>query len=89
MKAYGLMPNQLTVLSFIQASFDERGYPPSYQEILDGCGFKSKSEIHRFIVALEERGHLHRLPKRRRSIALGPTPKPKRCPHCHLPLVGA
>lgn len=84
MSEYGLMPNQRAVLDFIKATVDALGYSPSYQEILDGCGFKSKSEVHRLVLALEERGHIHRIPKRGRSLALGParTETIWRCPHC-------
>ena len=48
----------------------ETGVCPSMQEMADAMGLKSKNSIHRMIVALEEAGHIARLPYRARSLAL-------------------
>lgn len=44
------------------------GVAPSFEEMKDAIGLKSKSGVHRLIVALEERGKIARLRNRARSI---------------------
>ena len=46
----------------------EDGVPPSFDEMKDALGLKSKSGIHRLITALEERGFIRRLPNRARAL---------------------
>ncbi|MEX1148156.1 MAG: transcriptional repressor LexA, partial [Sphingomonadales bacterium] len=43
---------------------------PSYDEMKDALGLKSKSGIHRLIKALEERGFIRRLPHRARALEI-------------------
>lgn len=43
---------------------------PSFDEMREALGLKSKSGVHRLVIALEERGHLRRLPNRARAIEL-------------------
>ena len=47
-------------LDFIKAHHREKGYPPSYDEIADHLGIKSKSGVNRIVVSLEEQGHIRR-----------------------------
>ncbi len=61
---------QKQLLDFIKARMAETGVCPSMQEMADAMGLKSKNSIHRMIVALEEAGHIARLPYRARSLAL-------------------
>ena len=61
---------QKQLLDFIKARMAETGVCPSMQEMADAMGLKSKSGVHRLIVALEEAGHIARLPYRARSLAL-------------------
>ena len=42
--------------------------PPSFDEMKDALDLRSKSGIHRLIMALEERGFIRRLPNRARAI---------------------
>lgn len=67
----GMTPAQRDLLAFI-ASFIEAhdGVPPSFDEMKDALGLKSKSGIHRLILALEERGKIARLPNRARCIEI-------------------
>ena len=44
------------------------GVPPSFDEMKDALDLKSKSGIHRLIMALVERGFIRRLPNRARAI---------------------
>lgn len=63
-----LTRKQLELLNFIRARLDAEGVPPSFDEMKDALGLRSKSGIHRLIVALEERGFIRRLPHRARAI---------------------
>ena len=47
---------------------DAGGISPSFEEMKEALGLKSKSGIHRLISALEERGFLRRLPNRARAL---------------------
>jgi repressor LexA len=44
--------------------------PPSFEEMKNALGLKSKSGIHRLISALVERGYIERLPHRARAIEI-------------------
>ena len=46
------------------------GVSPTFEEMKDAIGVVSKSGVHRMIIALEERGHIRRLPNRARSIQI-------------------
>jgi len=65
-----LTPKQYELLQFIYQRVKERGIPPSYDEMKDALGLRSKSGIHRLITALEERGFIRRLPHRARAIEI-------------------
>lgn len=63
-----LTPKQQKLLAFIQDRLADGGVSPSFEEMKDALGLKSKSGIHRMISALEERGFLRRLPNRARAL---------------------
>lgn len=64
-----LTRKQQELLTFIRARVAENdGIAPSFEEMKDAVGLKSKSGIHRLITALEERGFIRRLPHRARAI---------------------
>lgn len=65
-----LTTKQQELLFFIRETVSKRGLAPTFEEMKDGVGLKSKSGIHRLILALEERGFIKRLPGRRRAIQL-------------------
>ncbi len=69
-RKHGLTRVQRDVLDFIIAYSSQHGIPPTFQDIADNVGPKSKSCIHRIVTALEERGHIERLPGRARAIRL-------------------
>ena len=50
---------------------------PSFDEMKDGLGLKSKSGIHRILCALEERGYIRKLNNRARAIEVLKIPKNK------------
>ncbi|MEM7462299.1 MAG: transcriptional repressor LexA [Pseudomonadota bacterium] len=63
-----LTRKQQELLLLIQNRLMEDGVPPSFDEMKDALGLKSKSGIHRLITALEERGFIRRLPNRARAL---------------------
>ncbi len=63
-----LTEKQSELLRFIHARLQKTGVPPSFDEMKDALELKSKSGIHRLIMALEERGFIRRLPNRARAL---------------------
>ncbi len=63
-----LTAKQFELLNFIHQRLEETGISPSFEEMKDALGLKSKSGIHRLISALEERSFLRRLPNRARAL---------------------
>ena len=63
-----LTEKQKELLLFIHVRMQDRGVPPSFDEMKDALDLKSKSGIHRLITALVERGFIRRLPHRARAI---------------------
>ncbi len=63
-----LTRKQYEMLEFIDQRIRIDGIPPSYEEMKEIFGMKSKSGIHRIILALEERGFIRRMPYRARAI---------------------
>lgn len=63
-----LTRKQSELLHFIDARLRESGVPPSFDEMKDALDLKSKSGIHRLIIALEERGFIRRLANRARAL---------------------
>lgn len=64
----GLTPRQRDCMLFIQSAYEQTGVGPSYAEIMQGMGLKSKSGINRLVVSLEQRGYISRLSNASRSI---------------------
>jgi len=67
-----LTPKMLQLYGIMKEYKDRNGYIPSYDEMAEMLGLKSKSGIHRLIVAMEKRGALRRLPNQSRAIQLLP-----------------
>jgi repressor LexA len=63
-----LTPKQKQLLLFINERIEATGVPPSFDEMKEALDLKSKSGIHRLIMALEERGFIRRLPHRARAL---------------------
>ena len=63
-----LTKKQSELLRFIHERLKETGVPPSFDEMKDALDLRSKSGIHRLIMALEERGFIRRLPNRARAL---------------------
>src|SRR5919108_1126449 len=69
-KGLGIMltRKQRELLQFIQERLGDTGISPSFDEMKDALGLKSKSGVHRLITGLEERGFIRRLPHRARAL---------------------
>lgn len=65
-----LTKKQHELLLFIDAHLRRTGFSPSFDEMKDALGLRSKSGIHRLISALEERGFLHRRHHRARALEI-------------------
>ena len=63
-----LTHQQEKLLQFINNFQIKSNVTPSFDEMKDGLGLKSKSGIHRILSALEERGYIRKLNNRARAI---------------------
>ncbi len=63
-----LTKKQYELLVFIDQRLNETGVSPSFEEMKDALGLRSKSGIHRLITGLEERGFIRRLAHRARAL---------------------
>src|SRR3954470_9070920 len=63
-----LTRKQQELLIFIQKRLSQDGVSPSFDEMKDALGLKSKSGIHRLITGLEERGFIRRLAHKARAL---------------------
>lgn len=63
-----LTKRQYQLLILIEEHLKKNGVPPSFEEMKQQLGLKSKSGIHRLISGLEERGFIRRLPNKARAL---------------------
>lgn len=63
-----LTAKQRQLLLFIDERLNNGGVSPSFDEMKDALGLKSKSGVHRLISALEERGFIKRMANRARAL---------------------
>jgi repressor LexA len=70
-----LTPKQYELLTFIDRHLKQTGFSPSFEDMKDALQLKSKSGIHRLILALEERGFIGRRPNRARALEVLRTPE--------------
>lgn len=61
---------QKDAYDFIRSYIDEKGFGPSYDEIMKALGLNSKSGVHRIIHGLKERGVLSQRPYLARCIEI-------------------
>jgi repressor LexA len=65
---------QRNLLDFIKYHQGLYRVTPSFDEMREGLGLRSKSGIHRLVAGLEERGYIRRLANRARAIEVLPDP---------------
>lgn len=70
-----LTKKQHQLLLFIRDRMNRDGVAPSFDEMKEALDLRSKSGIHRLIMALEERGFLRRLPHRARALEILKVPE--------------
>ena len=70
-----LTVKQYKLLMFINKVTKETGCCPSFDEMKDAIGLKSKSGIHALISALEERDFIRKLPHKARALEVLRLPK--------------
>lgn len=63
-----LTRKQYELLLFIDSRLKACGVSPSFDEMKEALGLRSKSGIHRLMTGLEERGFVRRLPHRARAL---------------------
>ncbi len=85
-----LTRKQKELLFLIRDRLAEDGVSPSFDEMKEALGLKSKSGIHRLITGLEERGFIKRLPHRARALEIcrmpeGGDSKAARKSHADIP----
>ena len=69
-KVKGLTPRQAQCLKFIRVFTKIRGFSPCLQEIASGMDMKSRSNIHRLVAELRQKGFLSTKPNLARTIKL-------------------
>jgi repressor LexA len=70
-----LTRKQHELLFYIHDRLTESGVSPSFEEMKEALGLKSKSGVHRLISALEEREFIRRLPNRARALEVVKMPE--------------
>ncbi len=65
-----LTKKQKELLNYIQKFQSKNGVTPSYEEMKYALNLKSKSGIHRLVLALEERGFVKRLAHKARALEI-------------------
>jgi len=65
-----LTKKQHELLLFLEERIGQSGVTPSFEEMKNKVGLKSKSGIHRLISALEDRGFIKKLPFKARAIEI-------------------
>ena len=65
-----LTKKQKELLNYIQKFQSKNGVTPSYEEMKSALNLRSKSGIHRLILALEERGFVKRLAHKARALEI-------------------
>jgi len=65
-----LTRKQKELLLLIRDRMASEGVTPSFDEMKEALGLRSKSGIHRLITGLEERGFIRRLPHRARALEI-------------------
>ena len=70
-----LTEKQYNLLAYINKINKEKGQCPSFDEMREAIGLRSKSGIHTLINSLEERGFLRKIPHKARALEVIRLPK--------------
>jgi len=66
----GLTEKQAKFLKVIKDFVDVNGYSPSYEEMKQMNGMRSKSNVHAYVYSLKKRGYVDVIRHSKRSIVL-------------------
>tara|TARA_R110002051_G_scaffold280472_1_gene342070 strand:+ start:132 stop:347 length:216 start_codon:yes stop_codon:yes gene_type:complete len=69
---YGLTLKQKEVFDFIKLYMKKQSVSPSYENIMEATGIKSKSSINKIVAQLVDRKWITRLTGKHRSIQINP-----------------
>ncbi len=69
-----LTKQQLKLFMIIDAGLKKNGICPSFDEMKEAIGLKSKSGVHKIVRSLEERGFITQLPNKARAISIAKYP---------------
>jgi len=83
-----ITPRQTEILETIARYIGEKSYPPSYQEIADQLGIKSKYAILKHIDALVKKGYLEKDSSARALRIIDPEFAPQGSEQPNVPLIG-
>lgn len=72
-----LTPKQHKLLMYIDEFIAQTGHSPSFEEMKEAVGLKSKSGIHALINSLEERGFIRKLAHKARALEVIKLPNTK------------
>ena len=61
---------QKYILDYIHEYIEDHGYSPTYEEIADYFGYRSKGTVHKHITNLEERGYIKKDWNKNRALEL-------------------
>ena len=67
-----LTKKQLRLLQLIHKTVETTGVAPSFDEMKDRLNLRSKSGVHRMVLALKEKGFINRLENRARALEVLP-----------------
>lgn len=70
-----LTKKQRALLMLIHDHLSKNGVTPSFEEMKNAVGLKSKSGIHRLIFELQERGYVKTLPRKARALEIVKMPE--------------
>ncbi|MEE2682889.1 MAG: transcriptional repressor LexA [Actinomycetota bacterium] len=83
---------QRSILTFIDKTIRDKGFPPTVREIGQAVGLNSPASVHNHLGTLQERGYIRRDPTKPRAIEVhwdaGSGAIIDRRPVTHVPLVG-
>ncbi len=65
-----LTKQQLKLFMIIEENLKKEGVCPSFEEMKNEIGLKSKSGVHRLIKSLEERGFIRQIPNKARALEI-------------------
>ena len=81
-----LTKKQRRVMDYIGSFQELNGYSPSYEEIAEGLGYRSKGTVHKHLKHLVEKGMITKQWNRSRSIEI--VSEPSEIKAVNLPLLG-